>query len=241
MCFHRKGTIYYQFCCLFCLLNLLFFCQCRRDLSSAEIEHTGVLYNNTVFVQIIPSQTYIPEKLKVDIVFFLKEGEDLEKIKKSFTDFNVSGYELVFLIGDWLTIFQESQKAKDRSVLCHFLETTFNENKKILVIPNELGCFVLSPEIQSDCIDGVILLSPFCNENIPQAEKGLLYVPTFISVGENDEKSYKYSLQLYQKNQSLCEMRTYPTDFAGFELLDSFYHSKEQIKLWIETILSNGK
>lgn len=230
---------------LFCVIFALFLCQCKKNNSSPISEHTYSINSNTVFLQIVSPNLSNRTEKKVAIVVFAEEGEDIEKIKSVLGDFISNEYKLVFLLADWISIFNryKDSSATNNNInsICNLLNNTLSQDKKFILLTGKLGCFSLYKEIQSDCIEGLILLSPYCDFNSSDViNSNVLNIPTFISVGENDKNAYNFSLQLYQKNRSLCEMRTYPTDDASFVLLESFAHAKEQIKLWIETIMTRN-
>lgn len=228
-----------------CVIFVLFLCQCKKNNSSSISEHTYSINSNTIFLQIISPNTSNTNEKKIGIVVFAEEGEDIDEIKSVLGDFVNNGYKLVFLLADWRSIFcsykNSSAINNDTNSICNLLNNTLSQDKKFILLTGELGCFSLSRELQSDCVEGIIMLSPYCAPNNSGViDNNVLNTPTFISVGENDKNSYNFSLQLYQKNHSFCEMRTYPTDEASFILLKSFTHAKEQIKLWIETIMTRN-
>ncbi len=79
----------------------------------------------------------------------------------------------------------------------------------------ELACVSYCLQTDTNCSEGLILISPYCNnENLITNSNltELFYFPTLIVVGENDEKSYNFSLQLYQKNRSFWELGSYPPE-----------------------------
>ncbi len=228
------------------LIFPLFFYNCSKSESPLFSEHTYSINKNTVFIQIFPPNLTNKQKKGISIVIFVKEDESIEESRAILSDFYDNGYKLVFLKADWVSIFQEYSssplKDENKNLICDMLKGELDQDRKIFLITGELGCFSLGQTIQSDCPDGLILLSPYCKSDNSQENnnQSSLYIPTFISVGENDTKAYNFSLQLYQKKHSFCEMRTYPTDEASWALLNSSTHIKEQIKLWIETITSKG-
>lgn len=225
------------------IITLLFY-SCKKKSTPLSIEHTYSINKNTVFIQIFPPKLDKNRNKEISIIVFVREDENVEESRAILNDFCDNGYKLIFLKADWASIFQEYSsshiKDENKNLICDMLIGELNQDKKIFLITGELGCFSLGRTIQSDCPDGLILLSPYCKmDNFQESNnQSSIYIPTFISVGENDTKAYNFSLQLYQKNRSFCEMRTYPTDEAGWSLLNSSTHVKEQIKLWIETIMS---
>ncbi len=214
---------------------------CKNKSNSLPSEHTQSINNNPVFIQIFSSEAI---DKKIAIIVLAKEDENVEELKLIFDEFLKEGYKVAFLLGDWLSILQKYQDSSNEynytNSFCNDLDTICNQEKKIILLSGEMGCFASYKALQSTCIEGLILLSPYCKQKDFQQNNSQFsfYIPTFISVGENDENSFKFSLQLYQSNRSFCEMRTYPTDETSFNLLKSFNHLKEQIKLWIETIMT---
>ncbi|MGC8737792.1 MAG: hypothetical protein ACP5UA_03985 [Candidatus Hydrogenedens sp.] len=238
----KKITIVLFFITLFIVFPL-FLCQCKKNIPPPVAEHTFSINSNTVFLQNISHNSANEIEKKIAIIVFVEEDEDIEKIKSVLNDFVSNEYKLVFLVADWLSIFHSYISSpntnSDINSICNFLNNALPQDKKFVLLPGKLGCFSLCKEVQSDCIEGLVLLSPYCDpNNYDIIKNNLLNIPTFISVGENDKNSYNFSLQLYEKNHSFCEMRTYPTDDTNFILLESFAHVKEQIKLWIETIMT---
>lgn len=243
MFLNKRRSIIFQ--SLFLILPIFFY-NCRKSEHPLFLEYTYSINKNTVFIQLFPPDLNNNRKNEIAIIVFVEEDENVDEYRSILNDFYNDGYKLVFLKADWVSILLEYSslplKDESKNLICDMLKGELNQDKKIFLITGELGCFSLEQAIQSDCSDGLILLSPYCNsddfrENNNQLS---LYIPTFISVGENDTKAYNFSLQLYQKNRSFCEMRTYPTDEASWALLNSSTHIKEQIRLWIKTITSKA-
>ncbi len=238
----RKSIIFPS---LFLIISIFLY-NCSKSTPPLFKEHTYSINKNTVYIQIFPSNLNNNQKKEISIIVFVKEDGNVEEIRDMLNNFYNEGYKLVFLKADWVSIFQEYSgsplRDENRNLICDMLKGELNQEKKIFFITGELGCFSLGHIIQSDCPDGLILLSPYCNSDDfrENNNQNSLYIPTFISVGENDTKAYNFSLQLYQKNRSFCEMRTYPTDEENWALLNSSTHIREQIKLWIETITSKA-
>jgi len=228
------------------LIISIFFYNCSKSTPPLFTEHTYSINKSTVLIQIFPPDLSNNQKRGIAIVVFVNQDENIEEVKAILRDFYNDGCKLILLKADWTSILQEylnsTLKDENKNLICNILKDEINQDKKIFLLAGELGCFSIGQVIQSDCPEGLILLSPYCNPNIfgENNNQNSFYIPTFISVGENDTKAYNFSLQLYQKNRSFCEMRTYPTYEAGWALLNSSTHVKEQIKLWIETITSKG-
>lgn len=224
------------------LLFLISLVQCKKSSSPALSEHTYSISRKPVFIQQLTSNS--PETKKTKIILFIKEDEDLERIRPVFEDFLNDGYSVAILKADWSDVLtaqpNSSQQKENINSTCNLIKSLLEKDEQnIIMMTGDLACVAYYLQTETYCSEGLILISPYCNDEdlITNGNiKELFYFPTLIVVGENDEKSYNFSLQLYQKNRSLCELRSYPTDEHSFTLLHSSMHAREQIKLWIETI-----
>ncbi len=224
------------------IILILSFTGCKKNSTPTFSEHTYSIDKEPVFIQqILPEKS---QKKETGIVIFVlaSRDENIEEVKKALDSFLVDGYILNILLADWGSVFQKylnsSSRKDNEGSFCNLVNSinSGSNNRKVFLLSGKLGCFSYIPPLQSDCVDGLVLLSPYCEQNNSDNDHFLLFTPTIILVGENDEKSYNFSLQLYQKNRSLCEMRTYPTDDSEYNLINQSIHAKEQIKLWIKTI-----
>ncbi|HOV32557.1 MAG TPA: hypothetical protein PLX23_04260 [Candidatus Hydrogenedens sp.] len=224
---------------LFFVISLV---QCKKSSSPALSEHTYSINRIPVFIQQLTSNN--SETKKTKIILFIKEDENLEQVRFVFEDFLNDGYSVAILKADWGNLLtaqlNSSEQNENINSTCNLIKSLLEKDEQtIIMMTGELACASYYLQTDTDCSEGLILISPYCNnENLITDSniKELFYFPTLIIVGENDEKSYNFSLQLYQKNRSLCELRSYPTDEHSFTLLYSSLHAREQIKLWIETI-----
>ncbi len=235
----KAKKIYFLYIVIF---TIIFLMQCKKNSAPAFSEHTYSIDKIPVFIQqLTPNSS---ELKRIKVILFVKEDEDLEQIKSVFEDFLYNGYEIAILKADWGTILNTTLNSSEQrgniNSTCVLIKSLLEKDEKsIIMMTDELACVSYCLQTDTNCSEGLILISPYCNnENLITNSNltELFYFPTLIVVGENDEKSYNFSLQLYQKNRSFCELRSYPTDEHSFNLLYSSMHAREQIKLWIETI-----
>jgi|GEM_PF-1151375 len=226
----------------FCfVLVSIYSIDCKKNSDILISDHTFVFEKNTISIQYLKPNN--KDNIKnINFVIFDESTTDIENYKSVINDFLFSGYEITILKSDWKTILNTilsspDSKNKDYIQLCELINNLHEKkNKNIVIAWDELVNFASLFQINTNCADGLIIISPSLNIKIDKNVDKLFSNPMLIITGEYDEKSYNLSLKLQQQNRSLCEIRTYPTDEHGLDVLLYSEHAKEQIKLWIDTI-----